>query len=124
MTAKSNNKKAVDSKKQQAREWVRVNKRSLVWFFLLLLFFYLQAILWIGEGSIAEVWRLKQSISELESENKILQERNQKLISEVEALRTGMDLIEFRARQDLGLIKEGEVFYHVIEDPEQKQNNN
>lgn len=121
MTAKSNNKKAVDSKKQQAREWVRVNKRSLVWFVLLLLFFYLQAILWIGEGSIAEVWRLKQSISELESENKILQERNQKLISEVEALRTGEDLIEFRARQDLGLIKEGEVFYHVIDAPTQTE---
>jgi cell division protein FtsB len=75
---------------------------------------YLQAILWIGEGSLADVRRLKQSIAELEQKNKQLQERNQLLIDEVDALRNGLDLIEHRAREELGFIKEDEVFYHII----------
>ena len=81
---------------------------------LLVMLVYLQSILWIGEGSLADVRRLKQSIVELEQKNKSLQERNQQLIDEIDALRNGLDLIEHRAREDLGFIKEGEVFYHII----------
>ncbi len=92
-----------------------------VWFVVLMivlgvLFIYLQVILWIGEGSVADVSRLKQSIAQKEQENKLLQERNQKLIEEVEALRNGLELIEHKAREDLGLVKENEVFYHVIDE--------
>ena len=88
---------------------------TLLLIVLAIVFLYLQAILWIGEGSLAEVWRLKKSIALIESDNKNLQIRNQKLIDEVEALRNGLDLIEHRAREDLGLIKQNEVFYHVID---------
>lgn len=82
---------------------------------LLVMLVYLQAILWFGEGSVSDIRRLKQSIVELEDKNKGLQERNQKLIDEVDALRNGLDLIEHRAREELGFIKEDEVFYHIIE---------
>jgi|GEM_PF-5652352 len=82
---------------------------------LLVMVLYLQIILWIGEGSVAELSRLKQSITEAEAENKALQARNQKLILEVEALRNGLELIEYKARKDLGLVKEDEIFYHVID---------
>lgn len=82
---------------------------------LVLLIIYLQSILWLGDGSLAEVRRLKKSLAQIEKENAQLQVRNQQLIDEVEALRDGFDLIEHRAREDLGLVKKNEVFYHLID---------
>jgi cell division protein FtsB len=124
MAANTSQKKAVDPLQKGEQALGRLRKPGffpIAMFVLLVLFIYLQAILWIGEGSFAEVWRLKQSITELEKENQVLLERNQKLIDEVEALRNGLDLIEHRAREDLGLVKENEVFYHVIKEPESKK---
>ncbi len=92
-------------------------------FIMVAMIIYLQAILWVGEGSVAEVWQLKRSIGQLEQENSHLQERNQKLINEVEALRNGKELIEHRAREDLGLIKNNEIFYHVIDESKQEPSN-
>lgn len=97
--------------------------RTAIKLLLLVMLVYLQSILWIGEGSFADVRRLKQSISELEQKNKSLQARNQQLIDEVESLRNGLDLIEHRAREDLGFIKEGEVFYHIIKKQPEKERN-
>jgi len=80
-----------------------------------LLIIYLQAILWFGDGSLSEIRKLKKSIALVEQENEKLHARNQQLIDEVEALRHGLDLIEHRAREDLGLVKKNEVFYHLID---------
>ncbi len=102
----------------------KLNWFTVILTVLLLMFIYLQAILWIGDGSLADVWRLKKSIAALEEENKSLRERNQMLINEVEALRSGTELIENHAREDLGLVKENEVFYHVIEDDNSHKNDN
>ena len=99
----------------------KLNWYSLLLILLFLMFVYLQAILWIGDGSIADVWRLKKAIAALEQENQLLRERNQTLINEVEALRHGTDLIENHAREDLGLVKQNEIFYHVIDDDETKK---
>ena len=90
---------------------------------LTLLIIYLQSILWLGDGSLAEVRRLKESIAKIEHENANLQARNQQLIDEVEALRNGLDLIEHRAREDLGLVKKNEVFYHVIDHRSEQEKN-
>jgi len=75
----------------------------------------LQYRLWIAEGSWAHVARLDRSIAEQEQTNKRLRERNRQLATEVEALKQGLDSIEARAREDLGMIKEGETFYMMIE---------
>ena len=133
MAANSNKKKAVERLRDRYSSSNRDDRLKLNIYkpkpFTLLLivfaivFLYLQAILWIGEGSLAEVWRLKKSIALIESENKNLQIRNQKLIDEVEALRNGLDLIEHRAREDLGLIKKNEVFYHVIDQRTEQEKN-
>lgn len=88
---------------------------------LLVLLCYLQIILWIGDGSVAEIWRLKKSITVLEEKNSVLEQRNQKLFGEVDNLKNGLELIEFRARKDLGMIKEGEVFYRIVK-PSQDNN--
>lgn len=83
---------------------------------LLILFVILQFDLWVGDGSLATVWHLKQEIEKQKDENRQLQERNRALEAEVEDLKQGMRALEERARDELGMIKEGETFIQVIED--------
>ncbi|MFL0798749.1 MAG: cell division protein FtsB [Cellvibrionaceae bacterium] len=84
---------------------------------LILLLAGLQYRLWVGEGSFAEVAQLKREIAEQEKENQRLRARNDVLAREVSALKTGTTLLEERARSELGMIKEGETFYMIV-DPE------
>ena len=88
---------------------------------LFLLLLLLQYRLWVGEGSLAEVSNLRREISTQRAELDRLIERNQALQAEVADLRKGLDAIEERARSELGMIKKGEIFYQVIEQPEGKQ---
>jgi len=90
--------------------------RWLVWL-LAVLFVLLQYKLWVGDGSLAEVWDLYRQGELQKQENQQLRERNQALEAEVQDLKQGLDSIEERAREELGMIKEDETFYQVIEDP-------
>lgn len=81
---------------------------------LLLLLALLQYRLWFAEGSLAEQKRLEAAIRELESINAQLHERNRKLEADVLELKSGYEGIEARARSELGMIREGEVFYQVV----------
>ncbi len=82
---------------------------------LLLLLGWLQYRLWVGEGSLAEVTALRREISAQGEELETLRARNRRLQAEVEDLREGRDALEERARSELGMIKEGEIFLQVIE---------
>jgi cell division protein FtsB len=90
--------------------------RWLVWL-LVVLFVLLQYKLWVGDGSLAEVWDLYQQVEMQKQENQRLHERNQALDAEVQDLKQGLDSIEERAREELGMIKDSETFYQIIEDP-------
>ena len=83
----------------------------------MVLFVLLQYKLWVGDGSLAEVWDLYRQTELQKQENQRLQERNQALEAEVEDLKQGLDSIEERAREELGMIKDDETFYQIIEDP-------
>ncbi|AEB59340.1 cell division protein FtsB [Ectopseudomonas mendocina] len=91
--------------------------RSPYWLFivLILLFAGLQYRLWVGEGSLAQVSRLQQQIAEQQGENERLLERNRILEAEVMELKRGMETVEERARQELGMLKEGETLYLLTE---------
>jgi cell division protein FtsB len=82
---------------------------------LTLLLLVLQYNLWIGDGSIANVMSLQRAIEAQKQENEKLRERNLALDAEVKDLKTASDAIEERARLELGMIREGETFYRVIE---------
>ncbi|MGH1373309.1 MAG: cell division protein FtsB [Cellvibrionaceae bacterium] len=75
----------------------------------------LQYRLWVGEGSLAEVVRLGDERAVQARENDRLRERNRILAAEVEGLKSGLDAVEERAREDLGMIKPGETFFMVVE---------
>jgi len=82
---------------------------------LLLLLVYLQYRLWFGDGSLQQVWQLHREVEAQREENLHLHERNDALDAEVLDLQQGLDAIEERAREDLGMIKEGETFYQIVE---------
>jgi cell division protein FtsB len=74
--------------------------------------------LWLGEGSLAERHRLEQQVEEQHRINEELKARNAVLEREVLELQTGSEGLEQRAREELGLVREGETFYQVVKDPE------
>ncbi len=91
--------------------------RRPYWLFvvLLLLLGGLQYRLWVGEGSLAQVNSLNKQIADQQGENERLLERNRSLEAEVLELKQGMETVEERARQELGMVKEGETLYQLIE---------
>ncbi|PCK08936.1 MAG: cell division protein FtsB [Alteromonadaceae bacterium] len=85
-------------------------------FLLTLVFLSLQYRLWIGDGSIANVVSLHGKMKKQQEENGRLKTRNRFLAAEVDALKHGLDGIEARARTQMGMIKNGETFYMIVED--------
>lgn len=73
----------------------------------------LQYRLWFAEGSLAERQRLQRQVQEQTRVNDELRQRNAVLEREVVELKTGDDGVEQRAREQLGLIREGETYYHL-----------
>ncbi len=82
---------------------------------LLLVLVALQYRLWIGEGSLAEVNALKHQLAGQQQKLADLRERNAALRAEVDDLKQGLDAIEARARSELGMIREGETYFQMIE---------
>ena len=82
---------------------------------LILVLIVLQYRLWFAEGSLAEQRRLQQKVEEQTLINRQLQERNAVLEREVLELQTGNAGVEQRAREQLGLVREDEVFYQFVD---------
>ncbi len=66
---------------------------------------------------VREVRSLRAMVEQQLEENERLEARNEALAAEVEDLRAGLEAIEERARAELGLIREGEEFFLIV-DPE------
>ncbi|MDD3519049.1 MAG: cell division protein FtsB [Chromatiales bacterium] len=84
----------------------------------------LQFKLWAGEGSLAEAWRFRQAVEAQRAENDQLRVRNQALEAEVLDLKTGLAAIEDRARGELGMVREGEVFFQIVDLSRRDQKSN
>jgi cell division protein FtsB len=83
---------------------------------LALLLIGLQYRLWLAPGGIPTLWQLQSQLQAQTRQNQQLAERNQVLDAQVQDLKQGLDVVEERARHDLGMIKQGETFYHIIGD--------
>ncbi|MFK8028264.1 MAG: cell division protein FtsB [Gammaproteobacteria bacterium] len=83
--------------------------------FLVTVFLILQYQLWIDRDGVRKLVHLSDRIEEQTEKNQQLYERNEVLAAEVEDLKSGFDAIEERARMELGMIREGETFFQVIE---------
>lgn len=78
----------------------------------------IQYPLWLGKGSWLTVWQLNHQIDQQKNFNDQLKLRNQQLDEEVRDLKQGVTAIEERARVELGMVKQDEVFYQTV-DPSQ-----
>ncbi|MFC3110438.1 cell division protein FtsB [Undibacterium arcticum] len=79
----------------------------------------IQYPLWLGKGGWLRAWDLDQHVVAAQKKNDELKARNAKLESEVQDLKDGTGAIEERARYELGMIKDGEIFIQVV-DPHNK----
>jgi cell division protein FtsB len=89
-------------------------KRALT-LVLVALIVLIQYPLWLGKGSWFRVWEVDQQIRAQREANRRLQARNAGLEAEVRDLKVGLDAIEERARSELGMIRQDEIFFQVLE---------
>ena len=90
----------------------------MIRFFIIILivfFLMIQFDIWFKEDGFYRVKELEQIIGNQVEENKRLKLRNEQLEREIEELKSGTESIEEKARTDLGMIKEGEEFYLIVE---------
>ena len=85
------------------RRW-RLSTLSLV--FLLAA---VQFDLWLGKGNLRNVWRLEQDLAAQQASNDALRTTNARIEAEVGDLAEGLEIVEERARTDLGMVKPDEI---------------
>lgn len=88
---------------------------KLVTVSLIALLAILQYKFWQEADGIQDWLRLKHAITLQTAENAQLTLRNNQLAAEIEDLKHGEDAIQEHARNDLGMIRQGEVFYQILD---------
>ena len=77
---------------------------------LLLVF---QGQLWIGRGSVTNVREMQQRLTDQQAKNTKSQASNDQLAAEVRDLKEGLEMVEEKARSELGMVKPNEIFVQV-----------
>ena len=77
---------------------------------LLALLAALHAQLWLGRGSVPRVNEMQRQIDAQKTANAQARQANERLNSEVHDLKEGLDMVEEKARSELGMVKPNEVY--------------
>jgi cell division protein FtsB len=77
----------------------------------------IQYPLWLGKGGWMRVWEIDRQLQNQKSRNEELQARNDALDAEVRDLKQGLEAVEERARLELGMVRQDEVFFQIVEQP-------
>lgn len=83
---------------------------ALLFIFLLML----QYRLWFGKNSVPDYLTLRDEVARQVLDNDKLKQRNRLLYADTDDLKLGVEAIEERARNELGMIKEEETFFRII----------
>jgi cell division protein FtsB len=89
-----------------------VNNR-LIPAILLLLLALVHAQLWFGRGSVGNVTAMQQKLEAQKAANVQAQQANERLASEVRDLKEGLEMVEEKARMELGMVKPNEILVNV-----------
>jgi cell division protein FtsB len=87
--------------------------RRFVPAFLITLLLVLHAQLWFGRGSLNSVNKMTQQIEVLNQKNAQARLANDRLEAEVRDLKEGLEMVEEKARQELGMVKPNEIYVHI-----------
>ncbi len=87
--------------------------KRLVPAILILLLLIVHAQLWFGRGSIGNVSAMQQKLDAQKAANAQAQQTNERLSSEVRDLKEGLEMVEERARMELGMVKPNEIFVQI-----------
>lgn len=87
--------------------------RAWVFAFIVVLAF-LQYEIWVGQGGLYTVWQLQHRITAQQDTNRQLAQRNAILAADIQDLKKGTSAVASRARNELGMVKRDEVFFHVV----------
>jgi len=72
-----------------------------------------QGDLWFGKGNLPYVMSLRKQLAQQQAGNAQARERNQRLAAEVTDLREGLEMVEEKARAELGMVKPDEILVQV-----------
>jgi cell division protein FtsB len=76
-----------------------------------------QADLWLGKGSLPYVWSLQHRLDEQLATNQAARERNARTLAEVSDLKEGLEIVEDKARSELGMVRPDEILVQVTKRP-------
>ena len=83
---------------------------------LLVVVALLQYRLWLSDHGVRELTRLKAAVAVQQAQNGRLAERNHQLAAEVRDLKNGLAALEERARSELGMIRNDEIFFQYADE--------
>ncbi len=81
---------------------------------LLVFLALLQHRLWFGKNSVPDYIALENDVDRQRADNDKLIQRNKVLYADTDDLKSGVEGIEERARNELGMIKDNEKFYRIV----------
>lgn len=81
---------------------------------LLLLLVGIHVQLWEGRGSIPQVREMRSQLAAQQAANARARQDNERLAAEVQDLREGLEMVEERARTELGMVRQGEIYVQVM----------
>ena len=80
---------------------------------LLALIALVQVELWFGKGGVPRVMELQSKLSDQKAANEVAKLRNDQLVAEVSDLKEGLEMVEERARFELGMVKPNEILVQM-----------
>jgi len=80
---------------------------------LITLLVIVNAQLWFGRGGLPNVTKLEQTLLQQKASNEEARRTNEQLNAEVNDLKEGLNMVEERARQELGMVKANEIFVQI-----------
>jgi len=80
---------------------------------LVALLLILHAQLWFGRGSVRSVAQMQQKLDAQKAANARAQQANERLASEVRDLKEGLEMVEEKARGELGMVKPNEIYVNT-----------
>ncbi|HEU4324646.1 MAG TPA: cell division protein FtsB [Roseiflexaceae bacterium] len=70
--------------------------------------------LWFGRGSVGNVGEMQRKLQQQHQANAQAQQANERLAAEVRDLKEGLEMVEEKARAELGMVKPNEIFVNVV----------